>query len=34
MVKLKLVVNMAAVCPNGSMVPVMVIIVVKYRLVY
>ena len=34
MVKLKSAVNIAAVCPGSSTVPVTVIIVVEYRLVY
>ena len=33
-VKLELAASMAAVCPGGSTVPVTVIIMVKYRLVY
>ena len=34
MVKLELVISIAAVCPGGSIVLVTVIIVVKYGLVY
>jgi hypothetical protein len=34
MVKLESAVNMAVVCLGGSMVPVTVIIIIKYRLVY
>ena len=34
MVKLESAVSMAAICPGSSTVPVTVIIVVKYRLVY
>ena len=34
MVKLELAVSIAAVCLGSSMVPVTVIIVVEYRLVY